>query len=155
MQIMKAALVIFNGIKFPYYLIEYALTEAKQQQASVHALFLKAKKEVSEGYGFPSDFNQAENVTDINDALEDDIRIINHHMKLATDMAQSEGVACTNELITECSLEDILKITETFDIVYIDGAYDDENTSMLSNNRFKLADLMKRASSPVKLVYEM
>lgn len=151
---MNSALVIFNGIKFPYYLMEYSLAQAKQQELQLHALFLKARKEISEGYGFPSDLKATEEKINIEDGENDDLRIINHHMKLAIDMAGSENVNCTTELITDCSLEDITKLIKNFDEVYVDTAYDDENTSMLGNTKFKLTDLIEQAPSKIKQVPE-
>ncbi len=151
---MNSALVIFNGIKFPFYLMEYSLARAKQQESSLHALFLKAGKEISEGYGFPSDLKATEEKIDIEDGEKDDLRIINHHIKLAMDMASSENVICTTELITDCSLEKISVIIKNFNEIYVDTAYDDENTSMLGNTTFKLTDLIEQAPSKIKQVPE-
>ena len=151
---MKSALIIFNGLKFPYYLVEYALVQTKQQNATLHTLFLKAKKEISENYGFPSDLQVAQEITDREDAQKDDMSIINDHIKLVADMAKSVGVACTNKLITSCSLHDVLKLMNSFDNVYIDAAFDSESTSMLGNNKFKLSELIARAAVPVTVVAE-
>jgi hypothetical protein len=151
---MNSALVIFNGIKFPYYLMEYSLARAKQQESSLHVLFLKAGKEITEGYGFPSDLKATEKKTAIEESEDDDLRIINHHMKLAIDMAASENVNCTTELITDCSLEKISTLIKNYDEIYVDSAYDDENTSMLGNNKFTLTNLIEQAPSKIKQVSE-
>lgn len=151
---MKSALIIFNGLKFPYYVVEYALAQIKQQNASLHNLFLKATKEISENYGFPSDLQVAEEITNREDAQKDDMNIINDHIKLVTDMARSEGVACTNKMITDCSLHEVLKLLNSFDSVYIDAGFDSESTSMLANNKFKLSELIARATVPVIVVAE-
>ncbi len=149
---MKSALIIFNGIKFPYNLMEFVLAHVKQEQIPLHVLFLKAQKGVSEGYGFPSDINQTEEIDGIKNAQKEDISLINHHMKLAVDMAAFEGITCTTQLITDCSLKEILKIIDNHDEVYVDAAFDDDNTSMLNSNKFSLKDLIAQASSPIKVV---
>lgn len=51
---MESVLVIFNGIKFPYYLMEYSIAQAKGHLASLHALFVTAKEEKEEGIYFPA-----------------------------------------------------------------------------------------------------
>jgi len=151
---MKAILVIFNGIRFPYYLIEHAIAQAKEHTASLHALFLKAKEESGEGYGFPSDLDQAVSLTDAEDAGRDDKTIIRHHVKLAADMASTENVSFTSEVLTDSSLQETLKIVNGFGMVFLDAAYDDDSPSMLTNDRFTLKDLVEKASVPVKTISE-
>lgn len=149
---MKSVLVIFNGIKFPYYLIEYSIAQAKAHAALLHVLFVIAKEEKDKGYGFPSDLSQTETLADSEDALKDDLKIIRHNMKLAADMAAEENIPCTTEILTGSSLEETLIVVNKFDLVCLDSEYDDDSDSMLTNNRFKLNDLVKQVTAPVKLV---
>lgn len=151
---MKSVLVIFNGIKFPYYLIEYGIAQAKYHHASVHALFLKAGKESSEGYGFPSDMAQAETLTSSEDALQDDKKIISKQMRLAKGMAEMENVSCTTELITDCSLKEMLEVVKNYDLICLDVAFDDQTPALLTSNRFTARELIGQTASPVKLVEE-
>lgn len=149
---MKSVLVIFNGIKFPYYLMEYSIAQAKGHSASLHVLFVTAKEEKEEGYVFPSDLSQTETLTDSEDALQDDRKIIRHNMKLATDMAAGENVPCTTEILPGSSLAETITVVNKFDLVCLDSDYDDETASMLTNNRFTLNDLMKQATAQIKLI---
>ncbi|MEJ7769759.1 MAG: hypothetical protein WKF89_18210 [Chitinophagaceae bacterium] len=151
---MKSILVIFNGIKFPFHLMEYALKQAKSQSASLHALFLKGKEETSTGYGFPSDLGQAENVTDSEDAREDDEKIIRHHMKLSEDMAITESIPFTSAILANSSLTETTHLMKPFHMVLLDAAYDVETNSLLTNDRFTAQDLIEKSSSPVTLVSE-
>lgn len=149
---MKSVLVIFNGIKFPYYLMEYSIAQAKAHAASLHVLFVTAKDEKEEGYAFPSDLSQTETLTDSEDALKDDIKIIRRNMKLAADMTAGENIPYTTDILPGSSLEETLTVVNKFDLVCLDSDYDDDTDSMLTNNRFTLKDLMKLATAPVKLV---
>lgn len=151
---MKSVLVIFNGIKFPYYLMDYAIAQAKYHHASVHALFLKAGKESSEGYGFPSDMAQAETLTNSEDALQDDEKIISKQMHLAEGMGEMENVTCTTEMMTDCSLKDMLELVKNHDLICLDVTFDDETPAMLTSNRFTSRELISQTSSPVKMVEE-
>lgn len=150
---MKSVLVIFNGIKFPYYLLEYALAQAKEQGSTLHALFLKAASETEEGYGFPNDLDQAETLTDAGDAQKDDEKIIGHQVKLTQDMAAGENVPCKTELRTDSTLEEILEVAKTADLLCLDAAYDD-SSFLLNNTRIDFTALKNQASCPVKLVSE-
>jgi len=149
---MKSVLVIFNGIKFPYYLMEYSIAQAKGHSASLHVLFVTAKEEKDKGYGFPSDLSQTETLMDSEDALEDDRKIIKHNMKLAADTAAGENVPCTTEILLGSSLAKTLTVVNKFVLVCLDSDHDDDTASMLTNNRFILNDLMKQATAPVKLI---
>lgn len=149
---MKSVLVIFNGIKFPYYLMEYSIAQAKGHSASLHVLFVIAKEEKDKGYGFPSDLSQTETLTNSEDALQDDRKIIRHNIKLATSMAAEENIPCTTKILSGSSLAETLTVINKFDLVCLDSDYDDDTTSMLTNNRFTLNELMKQATSPVKLI---
>jgi hypothetical protein len=149
---MQSVLVIFNGIKFPYYLMEHAVSQAKAHSASLHAIFLRAKEETDEGYGFPSDLDQAVTLTDAENAESDDNRIIGDHMKLAAKIAETEGVTFTMALLTDSSLSEVLHIVNGFDLVFLDAAYDDDSTSMLTNKRFTAEHLVDQASVPVQLI---
>ncbi|MEO5998375.1 MAG: hypothetical protein ABIN89_16595 [Chitinophagaceae bacterium] len=151
---MKSALVIFNGIKFPYYLMEYALAQAKENKAAMHLVFLRARKENSESYGFPSDLEATEEKSAVEDDEKYNREIIIHHMKLANDMVASEGITCKTELQTDCSIEEISHLMKNFDVVYIDADYDNENTSLLGNEKFSLSELIEEAPSKIKLVSE-
>lgn len=149
---MKSVLVIFNGIKFPYYLMEYSIAQAKAHAASLHVLFVTAKDEKEEGYAFPSDLSQTETLTDSEDALKDDKKIIRHNMKLAADMATGENISLTTEILPGSSLKEILAVVNKFDLVCLDSEYDNDTDSMFTNNRFTLNDLIKQATAQVKLV---
>lgn len=151
---MKSALVIFNGIKFPYYLMEYALAQVKEHEAEVHVIFLRAREENSESYGFPSDMKATEEKTAVEDDEKYNRDIIIQHMNLANDMAASEGITCKTELLIDCSIGEISILMKNFDVVYIDADYDNENTSLLGNEKFSLSELIEEAPSKVKLVSE-
>lgn len=150
---MKTVLVIFNGIKFPYYLLEFALAQAKERGASLHALFLKAARETEEGYGFPNDLDQAETLTDAEDAKEDDEKIIRQQMKLTQDTASVENINCKTELRTNSRLAEILQLVKNVDLLCLDAASDD-SPFLLNDDRIDFNELINQATCPVQVVSE-
>lgn len=147
---MKSALVIFNGIRFPYYLVDHVIAWAKKNSAKLHALFIKAKHREKEGYVFPSDLDAAENLTGNEDLEQGDVAVIRDQMKLLKDMAKSENISLDSDLLTDPSLDDILGIAKKSDILFIDA--DDNESGILSVTRFTMKDLVKKSPCPVETI---
>jgi hypothetical protein len=147
---MKRALVIFNGIRFPFYLSDHAVAWAKNNTAHLHALFLKAEDEIKEGYIFPSDLDAAENLADADDTEKDNIKVIRSQMKLLAGMAITEKLSFTSELLTDLSLDDLIALTKETDTIFIDADYD--RAGILALRNFTIKDLVKKSRCPVEIV---
>jgi hypothetical protein len=147
---MKTAMVIFNGIRFPFYLVDHVIDWAKKNNASLHVLFIKAKHEVKEGYVFPSDLDAAENLFDTEDVEQGDVLVIRSQIKLLEDMAKTENIPFKSVLLTDPSLEDIICLAKRSDILFIDADYNERG--ILSVTSFKMKDLVKRSPCPVEII---
>ena len=148
---MKSALILFNGIQFSFNLVDHAIDWAKAGSGRLHFLFLKATEETSPGYGFPSDIQQAETVTDAEDAEKSDERIIRQQMELVENMAAMEKIPCQVELRTEPSLEEVIEVAKTADILFLEAG-EEETTGTLASTRFTMEKLREQAPCPVELV---
>ena len=146
---MKKAVIIFNGLKFPHYLADYALSRAKKESTSLLALFL-AGRETEEGYIFPSDLDAAQDLADKEDAEQDDLRVIRSQMRLLEDMAKSEGVVCKTELMVDPTLEQVLSKAQDVQLIFIDSNYKD--TGLMSATNFDMQELLDRLPSGVEKV---
>lgn len=146
---MKTALVIFNGIQFPFTLAEQAIAWAKTNDAGIEALFLVGE-EPGEGYGFPSDLNAAENLTDKEDAEKDNLRIVRSQVKLLEDMAKTDNVSCRAELLIDPELGEVMVRAKNAELLFIDAEY--TNTGLLSVTSFDLEDLVDQSPCPVEKV---
>ena len=146
---MKHALIVFNGLKFPYYLVDYALSRLKEQSTSLLGLFL-AGRETEEGYIFPSDLDASQNVTDKEDAEQDDSRVLHSQMQLLESMARSEGVDCKTELMVDPTLEDVLSKARNAETIFIDASY--MNTSLMSVTSFDMQELIDQLPSGIEIV---
>lgn len=147
---MKSALVIFNGIRFPYYLADHAIAWAKTNSGSLHALFIKAKEEVKEGYIFPSDLDAAENLADDEDTEKANILVIRSQIKVLEDMAKTENIPFRSEQLTDPVLEDILGMAKESDILFMDADY--HETGILYATSFDMKELVKKSPCPVEAV---
>ena len=149
---MKKAVVIVNGITFPFYLVDHAISWAKQEKASLHALFLTSGKEVQEGYAFPSDINLAETLTDRHDVAKDNNAILHDQMRLFTDMAKTEGITGSTELLNHPTLEQVLEKINQAPLLFIAPGYGD--TAQLAITRFRLQELIDQALCPVEIIQD-
>ena len=147
---MKSALVIVNGINFPYFLADRAIAWAKQEGGELHALFLSSGKEVPEGYGIPSDIDLAETLTDTSDTEKSSLKIIQDQMNLFADMAKTEGVTCNTELLTDPELEQVLEKTKQAQILFAAPGYGD--TAQLAITRFSIQELLDKSHCAIETV---
>lgn len=147
---MKTAIVIVNGINFPYFLGDHAIAWAKREGARLHALFLTSDKEVPEGYIFPSDIDLAETRKDIEDTQKDSATIIHDLMNMLNNLAKAEGVACDAELLNDPTLEQVLEKTKQAAMLFVAPGYGD--IAQLAITRFGLPELIEKANCPVEVV---
>ena len=147
---MSKALLILNGIRFPFGLLNAAIDWCKQNGSALHAIFMKAEDEVGEGYVYPSDLEAAEDLNDTQGSENASIRVIYTQMKLLSEMAATKEIPYSAALLTEPSLEDILAETSNASILFLDGA--DEEDGLLSISTFKQSELSGQSKCKVKLI---
>jgi hypothetical protein len=146
---MQLIAVLFNGLEFSHHLAESAIAKAKSDSANLLALFL-AGQEKEEGYIFPSDLDEAQDMTDKEDAERSDVRVIRSQMKLIEDMARAEGLTCSTELMVDPSLEEVLNKINSASLVMIDAHENDEGVDTITS--FQMKDLFDRLEAPVQKV---
>ncbi|HLG38388.1 MAG TPA: hypothetical protein VI461_01930 [Chitinophagaceae bacterium] len=146
---MKTAFVIFNGIQFPFYLVDHAIDWAAKNGGSLHGLFIHSNKEPPEGYIFPSDIDPAENIYGKEEAEKGNENVIHTQIKLFTDMMRSKNISVTTRELINPSLDDISGITGSADIVFVDAAFD--KAYLLAATGFNLKHL-KTIKSPLEVV---
>jgi hypothetical protein len=147
---MKTALVIFNGIRFPWYLVDHVTAWAQKNNGGLHVLFIKAKHREKEGYVFPSDMDAAEALTGTEDIEHDDVLIIRSQMKLLEDTAKAKNIPYQSALLTGPSLNDILEITKGTDVLFIDA--EDNESGILSVTSFTMKELVKKSHCRVETI---
>jgi len=144
---MKAVLIVFGGISFPYNLIDKAAAWSKTNDATLQTLFIVGK-ETEEGYPFPSDLDAAENFTDKDDVVRDDVEIIRGQMKFLHDIARAEKITIKSDILVDPSLKDVMEKIRDAGMLFINANY--EETASLSDLSFDIKDLVDRAPCPVE-----
>jgi len=147
---MKKALIILNGIRFPYKLVDRAIEWSKTNGSSLHAIFVKAEDEVKEGYIFPSDLDAAKKLSTTQDSENASIKVIESQIKLLHDRSVFQNVPFTYELLTDPPLDEIISKAKSAQMMFLDG--NDEGVGTLSVNTFKMADLKAHSPCAVEVV---
>lgn len=146
---MSSALVIFSGITFSYNVLDDAFEWAKDHNAMLTVLFLRDKPE-DEGYGFPSDLDAAQKLTDESDSIKDDDKILQGKIKQVLHKATAEEVDCTTKVSSDTAIQSILEIADNPDIIFVDEGREegsDDNTPL-----FDVAELIAAAPCPVEAI---
>ena len=149
---MKTALVIFNGIQFPYYLVDHAIDWSVKNDSGLHGLFVHSDKEPPEGYGFPSDINPAEQLFDSQQARRGNENVIYSQIIVFRDMARQKGVSVQTDELINPSLKDILDLTRGASVLFVDAAY--SKSFILAATSFSFKDLISKSACPVELVHD-
>lgn len=148
---MKKGYIIFNGIRFPYYLVDHAIAWAEKNKAELYAVFLKGE-EKEEGYLFPSDLDAAAKLMDKEDAEEDDEALIKDDMKLLRDMAKSKGVDIQSEELNDPTIDEVLTKIKDAAVVFVDANADSDDIA--APTKFTLNELLGKLGVPFEQVDE-
>ena len=148
---MKACLIIFGGISFPYRLIDRAVAWSKASDAMLHSLFIVGK-ETEEGYPFPSDLDAAENLTNKENVIQIDVEIIKSQMKFMNDAGRAGSISTKSDVLVDPSLEAVMEKVRGAKMLFISANY--EEIASLSDLSFEIKDLIDQAPCPVEKVSE-
>ena len=149
---MKTILIILNGIRLPFHVIDFAISRAKENTSEIYALFLKGGHEQSKGYIFPSDLGSTETGVSDAEVLKEDETIIYDNMKMVRSMVEAEKIPYREILRTNAPLSEIATISEDADLIVLDENFD--HATLLGDKKVSLKGLMEKISKPIELVPE-
>ena len=149
---MKTALVVINGLKFPYFLIDHAVAWAKKEGAGLQALFLSSGEEMPEAYAFVSDIDLAENLKHVDDTEAASAKIFLSQMKLFNHTIKAGGIAGGAKLITDPALKQVLEKAKEADCLFIAPGYGEPE--QLAVTRFTEKELIDQCPCAVDAVQD-
>lgn len=150
---MQPALVLFTGIRFPFYLAEQAVKWARQHRTGLHALFL-LESEKEEGYLFPNDLDAAERLTTARDANHDDRQLITSRIKVLKDLALEQDIAFDFEVIYNPSIDQVLQKANAASQVFVDGAGRPDDQPAFEDSNFEMEKFIRQTPVPLERVAE-
>jgi hypothetical protein len=150
MKIMAKAAMIFNGLRFSFSATDRAVNWAKQHNGSIVAIFLKVGKEAKEGYLFPSDLDEAENLSTNEDADAADMKVIESNMQMLEHQALNEHIELSTHLLIDPSEEAFQLLLDDCDIIFMhafDKDHEDFPVAGIDVNK-----LLKNVTVPVEAI---
>ena len=148
---MPQAIVLFNGIYFSFTAVSRAFAWARETGGTIEAIFLKAKKEEEEGYGFPSDLDEAENLYTNKDAERADEQIIRNHMSMLEREAAGERIKLKTSLLIDPPMSELLAKCAQADKVFIPRKLERKDLLCID---IDIAQLEKNIKVPFEIIEE-
>lgn len=137
---MNVATLLFMGPSVPYHVLDYAISWARENEGSLHALFIVPKKMPEEGYPFPSDLDEAENITTEIDAVKGIREILKTETRFIEKRANASHIPLRSEILFSPSMEQILARVNQSEIIFIDKNAD-ENPEQMEELEFTMKDI--------------
>jgi hypothetical protein len=131
-----SVVVLFNGIHFPLSVMDKAITYAKQTGDSLEGIFIE-ESEKKEGYGFPSDLDEAQELNTTEDAVTSDRRIIESNMKLLQHAAEAAGVSVAMRHLMDPAENEIRSELKGAAAVFVSSRVDEYTVAGLSSINLK------------------
>ena len=145
--IMEKAFIIFNGIQYPFPVVEAAISFVRQSKAILVALFVRAKDAPAEGYLFPSDLDAAENANTRDDANASHEAVLESNMRMLEHEAGRQDVSLHIKTLIEPSDDDLMD--ELKDAVMIFAADNLEQQGILTVDSIDWARMVHEHPSKV------
>jgi len=136
---MKKIIVLFNGINAPWHITTFALNIAKQNNAEVHALFLKDE---TPGYIYPSDITSVQKDFSPKQEKPDNEILEEKNIQLFKTFCADEKVKCSFE--KDVSLKKLIDLSSDADCVVTDS-HDDFR-------KYSLKDIIAEVNCPICLI---
>ena len=116
---MATAILLYNGLHFPVAMIDRAIAWAANSNGDIIALLVLADKDQEEGYPFPNDLDESEEVSTDNDAMGKDLAIIASNIRLMRHQATIANVRLKAHLLAGAHRAALQEWLEKADQVFI------------------------------------
>ena len=148
---MPKAIILFNGIYFSFTAVSRAFAWARGTGGIIEAIFLKTKNEDEEGYGFPSDLDEAENLYTNKDAEKADEQIIQNHISMLEREAAMERIELKTSLLIDPPMSELLAKCNQAELVFIPRKLEKKDLLYIE---IDLAQLGKSMKVPFEFIEE-
>jgi hypothetical protein len=151
---MSVATLLLTGAALPYHVIDYAINWAKDNEGSLRTLFLIPGKMPKEGYPFPNDLHETEQIDsdretdqEINNVVRDEIRFIEKRCKASHIPIQSE-------IMYSPGIQKVVAIVNDSDVIFVDKNAEEKEDEQ-NDLPFRFEDIIENTSKHFVSVGEM
>lgn len=151
---MSNATLLLKGAALPYHVIDYAINWAKDNEGSLRALFLIPGRMPEEGYPFPNDLDEAEDLTNGNDAEQGIKNIVQDEIRFIEKRCKASHIPVQSEILYSPAVQKVVTKVNDSDVIFVDRNME-ENEDDMNNLPFKLEDVIEKTSKHFVAVGEM
>lgn len=142
---MNVATILLVGPTLPYHVIDYAISWAKENEGSLHTLYIVPSNVPSEDYPFPNDLDEAEELTTEVDAERGVRRILQRETRFIEKRAHASHIPIHTEILFSPSIEQVLARINQSEIIFIDKDAE-QDTDAMKDFEFDLDQVRDKTS---------
>lgn len=151
---MSIATLLFTGAVLPYHVVDYAINWAKENEGSLRALFLVPGKMPDEGYPFPNDLDEAEDIMNRRDAEKGIKNIVQDEIRFIEKRCKASHIPVESEVMFSPAVQKVVSKVNESDVVFVDRNAE-ENEDDMRTLPFKLEEVLEKTSKHFVSVGEM
>lgn len=142
---MSYATLLFPGTSLAYHVLDYAVDWAKENEGSLHVLFLHPGTVPPEGYPFPNDLDEAEDMTTEVEAQQGVKQILKQEARYIEKRANASHIPAKTEILFSPSIDQVIARVNHSEIIFIDKSLE-ENPETFEGLEFDLQELKHKTS---------
>ena len=151
---MSIATLLLTGAALLYHVIDYAINWAKDNEGSLRALFLIPGRLPEEGYPFPNDLDEAEDMTNADDAEQGLQKIVQDEIRFIEKRCKASHIPVKSEVLFSPAVQKVVSRVNDSDVIFVDRNVE-ENEDDMNELPFKLEDVIGKTSKHFVSVGEM
>jgi hypothetical protein len=152
---MSTATMLFKGPALPYHVLDYAISWARENEGSLHALFVVPGNMPEEGYPFPNDLDEAEDMMTERDSQKGLREIIQQEIRYLERRCNASHIPVSSEMLFSPSMQKVVESISSSEIIFIDKKVEEErDDDEMSQVDFRIGDLLRKSSRQVVSIGE-
>lgn len=151
---MSIATLLLTGAALPYHVIDYAINWAKDNEGSLRALFVVPDKMPEEGYPFPNDLDEAEEITGERDAEKGMRNIVQEEIRFIEKRCKASHIPVQSEIMYSPGVQKVVSKVNDSDLIFVDKNME-ENENDIKDLPFRLDEVRDKTSRHFVSVGEM
>lgn len=151
---MSIATLLLTGAALPYHVIDYAINWAKDNEGSLRALFLVPGKMPDEGYPFPNDLDEAEEITGERDAERGIQNIVHEELRFIEKRCKASHIPLQSEIMYSPGIQKVVSRVNDSELIFVDKNIE-ENEDDMKELPFRLDEVRDKTSRHFVSVGEM
>ena len=151
---MSIATLLLTGAALPYHVIDYAINWAKDNEGSLRALFVVPGKMPEEGYPFPNDLDEAEELTRGRDAERGISNIVQDEIRFIERRCKASHIPVQAEVMYSPGVQKVISRVNDSELIFVDKNIE-ENPDDMKELPFKIEEVRDKTSRHFISIGEM